>query len=151
MAMPEDRKHPVILPKHHHVSKLVLKHIHEQLGHRGRNHMLAKLHQRYRIPAANALARKIRSKCVFCRHLHSNLGEQKMADLPKERITPDLPPFTFVGADFFGPIIMKRGCSEVKRYGVIFTCLTTRAIHLEIANSLGTDSCINVIRRFISR
>lgn len=74
-----------------------------------------------------------------------------MADLPKERITPDLPPFTFVGADYFGPITVERGRSEVKRYGVIFTCLTTRAVHLEIANSLDTDSCINAIRRFISR
>ncbi|XDV29327.1 hypothetical protein PO909_032464 [Leuciscus waleckii] len=151
MAMPEDRKHPMVLPKHHHVSKLVLKHIHEQLGHCGRNHMLAKLRQQYWIPAAISLARKIRSECVFCRRLHSNLGEQKMADLPKERITPDLPPFTFVGTDFFGSIIVKRGRSEVKRYGVIFTCFTTRAIHLEIANSLDTDSCINAIRRFISR
>lgn len=151
MAMPEEQKHPMILPKHHHVSKLVLKHIHEQLGHCGRNHMLAKLRQQYWIPAANSLARKIRSECVFCKRLHSNLGEQKMADLPKERITPDLPPFTFVGADFFGPIVVKRGRSEVKRYGVIFTCFTTRAIHLEIANSLDTDSCINAIRRFICR
>ncbi|XP_060771124.1 uncharacterized protein LOC132881998 [Neoarius graeffei] len=74
-----------------------------------------------------------------------------MADLPKERVKPNLPPFTFVGADFFGPIIVKKGCSDVKRYGVIFTCLTTRAVHLEIANSMDTDSCINAIRRFISR
>lgn len=151
MAMPESRKHPVVLPKHHHVSKLVLKHIHEQLGHCGRNHMLAKLRQQYWITAANSLARKICHECIFCRRLHSSLGEQKMADLPKERITPDLPPFTFAGADFFGPIIVKRGRSDIKRYGVIFTCLSTRAIHLEIANSLDTDSCINAIRRFISR
>lgn len=151
MAMPERQKHPVILPKNHHVSKLLLKHIHEQLGHCGRNHMLAKLRQQYWIPAANSLARKIRSECVFCRRIHSHLGEQKMADLPKERITPDSPPFTYVGADYFGPITVKRGRSEVKRYGVIFTCFTTRAIHLELANSLDTDSCINAIRRFISR
>ncbi|KAL2098438.1 hypothetical protein ACEWY4_007645 [Coilia grayii] len=151
MAMPEDQKHPVILPKHHHVSKLVLKHIHEQLGHCGRNHMLSKLRQRYWIPAANALVRKICSECVLCRRQHANLGEQKMADLPTERVTPDLPPFTFVGADFFGPIIVKRGRSDVKRYGVIFTCLTTRAVHLEIASSLDTDSCINAIHRFLSR
>ena len=151
MAMPECRKHPVVLPKHHHTSKLVLKHIHEQLGHCGRNHMLSKLRQQYWIPAANSLARKIPSECTFCRRSHSRLGEQKMADLPKDRVTPDLPPFTFVGTDYFGPIIVKRGRSELKRYGVIFTCLTTRAVHLEISNSLDTDACINAIRRFISR
>ncbi|TKS65758.1 hypothetical protein D9C73_028515 [Collichthys lucidus] len=151
MAMPESQKHPVILPKNHHVSKVLLRHIHEQLGHCGRNHVLAKLRQKYWIPAANSLARKIRSECVFCRRQHALLGEQKMADLPKERVTPNSPPFTYVGADYFGPIIVKRGRSEVKRYGVIFTCFTTRAVHLEVASSLDTDSCINAIRRFVSR
>lgn len=151
MAMPESQKHPAILPKNHHVSKVLLRHIHEQLGHCGRNHMLAKLRQQYWIPAANTLARKVRSECVFCRKQHARLGEQKMADLPKGRVTPDSPPFTNVGADYFGPIIVKRGRSEIKRYGVIFTCLATRAVHLEVANSLDTDSCINAIRRFVSR
>lgn len=109
ITMPEDKKHPVVLSKYHHVSKFVLKHIHIQLGHCGRNHMLAKLQQQYCIPVANSLAQKICSECVLCRCLHSNLGEQMMADLSKERITQDLPPFTFARADFFGPIIVRRG------------------------------------------
>ncbi len=74
-----------------------------------------------------------------------------MALLPVERITPDLPPFTYAGIDYFGPIEVKRGRSLVKRYGVIFTCLTSCAIHLEISRSLDTDSCINAIQRFICR
>ncbi|VDI11855.1 Hypothetical predicted protein [Mytilus galloprovincialis] len=74
-----------------------------------------------------------------------------MANLPKERLQADDPPFTRIGIDFFGPFEVKQGRSVVKRYGVIFTCLTIRAIHLELAYSLDTDSCINAIRRFISR
>lgn len=58
-----------------------------------------------------------------------------MADLPKERITPDEPPFTNVGIDFFGPFEIKRGRSMIKRYGVIFTCLNIRAVHLETAHT----------------
>ena len=74
-----------------------------------------------------------------------------MSDLPVDRVTSDLPPFTDVGIDYFGPIEVKRGRHTVKRYGVIFTCLTSRAVHLEVAHTLDTDSCINTIRRFVCR
>ena len=57
--------------------------------------------------------------------------EQQMADLPANRITPDKPPFTSVGVDCFGPLQVRRSRSLVKRYGVIFTCMTIRAVHLE--------------------
>ena len=72
-----------------------------------------------------------------------------MSDLPDDRLEPSAP-FTYVGVDYFGPWIVKEGRKEMKRYGVIFTCLSSRAIHLETANSLDTSSFINALRRFIS-
>ncbi|XP_061159982.1 uncharacterized protein LOC133170834 [Syngnathus typhle] len=151
MAMPEVPKHPAILPKRHHVSELLLQHIHQQVGHCGRNHILASLRQKYWIPCANSLAREIVNNCVPCRRNFARAGEQKMADLPIDRLTPDLPPFSHVGVDYFGPIEVRRGRGMAKRYGVLFTCLTTRAVHLEVAHSLDTDSCVNAFRRFIAR
>lgn len=74
-----------------------------------------------------------------------------MADLPSDRVLPDDPPFTRVGVDYFGPFMAKRGRSLVKKYGVIFTCLAIRAVHIEVASSLDTDSCLNAIRRFVAR
>lgn len=108
-AMPEERKHPVILSKDQHISKLILRHIHEKSGHSGRNHMLSILREKYWITQANATARKIISSCTFCKRHKGKLGEQKMSDLPEERITADLPPFSKVGVDYFGPIDVKRG------------------------------------------
>ena len=72
-----------------------------------------------------------------------------MADLPKERLTPEEPPFTSVGVNYFGPLYAQQGRSYVKRYGCTFTCLSTRAVHIEITCSLNTDSFINALRRFI--
>ncbi|KAL7826251.1 hypothetical protein SRHO_G00339890 [Serrasalmus rhombeus] len=94
MAMPISQQHPAILPKNSHISRLIMRHIHQTLGHSGRNHVLSKLRQHYWIPSANSLARRTIKECVLCRRLQGKAGEQKMADLRAERITPDLPPFT---------------------------------------------------------
>ena len=150
-AMPEESKHPCILPKESHVSTLLLRHIHERSGHSGRNHMLSELRKRYWVIKGNSVARKVLSKCVMCRRVRGKAGEQKMADLPLERVLPDLPPFTNVGVDYFGPIEVRRGRSTIKRYGVLFTCMSSRAVHLEIAYTLDTDSCIHALRRFVCR
>ena len=74
-----------------------------------------------------------------------------MADLPKDRITPDKPPFSFVGVDCFGPFILRRRRSMVKRYGVLYICLTVRAIHIEVVHSLDKYCFIYRMRRFITR
>ena len=74
-----------------------------------------------------------------------------MSDLPHHRVNAPEHAFTHVGLDYFGPFDVKQGRSKVKRYGCIFTCLASRAVHLEVANSLDTDSCINCIRRLVAR
>jgi hypothetical protein len=150
-ALPEETKFPVILPKQSHITELIMRDAHVATGHSGRNHMLAYVRKKYWVINANTAARRIISKCVTCRRQKGKVGEQLMADLPEDRVTPDEPPFSCVGMDYFGPLEVKKGRSLLKRYGVIFTCLATRAIHLEKADSLDTDSCVNAIRRFIAR
>ena len=74
-----------------------------------------------------------------------------MADLPADRVTPNIPLFSFVGVDCFGPFWVKRATSQVRRYGVLFNCLATRAIHFEVAQSMDTDLFVNSMCRFIAR
>ena len=73
-----------------------------------------------------------------------------MADLPQNCLEP-APPFSYCGVDYFGPWYIKEGRKELKRYGVLFTCMALRAIHLEVACTMETDSFINSLRRFICR
>ena len=72
-----------------------------------------------------------------------------MADLPVDKTLP-APPFTYCGVDYFGPFLSKEKREEIKRYGALFTSLNSRAVHMEVANSLETDSFILALRRFIS-
>ena len=74
-----------------------------------------------------------------------------MADLPACRIETHCHPFSHTGVDVFGPIMVKHGRSHVKRYGCIFTCLSSRAIHLEIVHSMTADSFLMAFDRFRSR
>lgn len=95
--------------------------------------MLAALRQRYWVVKSPSALRKVLRKCVTCRGSKAPAGNQKMANIPEERVTPDEAPFTRVGVDYFGPFEVKVKRSRVKRYDVSFTCLANRAVHLEVA------------------
>ena len=73
---------------------------------------------------------------MLCKKRLARQGEQIMASVQSDRISPDQPPFTNVRVEIFGPILTKIGRSYHKRYGCIFTCLASRAVHLELAGSL---------------
>ena len=60
------------------------------------------------------------------------------------------PPFTHVGVDYFGPLYVRQGRSNVKRYGCLFTFLAVRVVHIEVVHPLDTDGFINALRRFVS-
>ena len=142
---------PVIMPKNHTASRLIATHYHEASGHTGREATVCQILRKYWIVGARRLVRQIISECRKCRRLYSKPMEQRMADLPKERVDAKEPPFTNVGVDCFGPFLTKSGRKQHKRYGCIFTCLTTRAIHLEVLDTMDTSSFINALQRFISR
>ena len=146
-----DAKHQIIIPKGSHVSNLIIDHYHKLSGHSGRQHVLSMIRQKYWIIKANSAVRRVLRGCYSCRKREAPPCEQIMADLPEDRLIPDKPPFTAVGVDFFGPFQVRRSRSLVKRYGVIFTCLTIRAVHIEVAHSLDTDSFLLALRRFIAR
>ena len=142
---------PVILPKSSPALRLFVKWRHNLLGHCGQNFLLADIRQRFWILKGNSISRSIIRNCVTCKSIDARPVEQEMADLPSDRVTPGDPAFTKAATDCFGPFYVKIGRSRVKRYGVIFTCLTSRAVHLEVAGTMETDSFINALRRFISR
>ena len=149
--LPDESRHQIIISKDSPLGVLLIRFFHEKSGHSGREYVLALLRKRFWLIRANTTARSVLSSCFQCKRRHGPAGEQKMADLPRSRVTPDQPPFTCVGIDYFGPFLVRQKRSLVKRYGAIFTCLALRAVHLEISHTLDTDSFILALRRFIAR
>ena len=149
--LPYAAKHPVLLPKKAHLTNLVIRHFHERSGHQGRSRTHAEIRSSgFWIVNGSSLVGHHISKCVICRKLRAAPQQQLMAELPTDRLE-QVPPFTFSAVDYFGPFYIREGRKEMKRYGVLFTCMASRAIHLEIATSLTTDSFLNAYRRFVCR
>ena len=147
-----ESKHPVVLPsaKLCHVSFLLIMHFHSKVCHQGRCYTVNELRNNgFWIIHCIANVSSVINKCIKCRKLYKSTSVQQMADLPQDRISESAP-FSFSGVDFFGPFHVKEGRKTFKRYGVLFTCLSCRAIHVEVAHSLNTDSFINAFRRFTS-
>ena len=144
-------KHSVLLPKQEKVTDLVLKWCHAKCAHGGRGATLNELRRSgYWVVNGNSAVRIKLSKCIQCRKLKGKLDIEKTADLPSSRLM-EVPPFTYCGVDMFGPFIIKQRQSEVKRYGAMFTCVNTRAVRIEVTNSLDTDSFMQAWRRIIAR
>ena len=149
--VPRDQAHPVIIPKSGHLTQLLIRHYHELTHHAGGGSTLNAIRAcGYWITKARSCINSHVWKCVLCRKLRGGVSGQVMADLPYDRLEP-APPFTYSGVDLFGPLYIKEGRIEKKRWGCLFTCLATRAIHIEVAHSLSTDSFLNAYRRFIGR
>ena len=149
--IPYTAQHQAILPGNHPVTRLIIKHYHVMYGHSGTERILAEIRQKFWIIKGRSNVKRVLGECLDCRKRNAPKETQLMADLPKVRVTPSEPPFTTVGIDYFGPFCVRRGRSEQKRYGCLFTCLTTRAIHLEVAHTLDTDSFLCCLQRFVAR
>ena len=147
-------KHPILLPKRHPFVKLIVIHYHEFSHHSGYTFVLAQIRQFFWIVNGQSSVRFYLKDCFYCSLRKAKAGQQIMSPLPFERTAVGRC-FSVVGIDFFGPewVVIGYGQSssrrKVKRYGCIFSCFSTRAVHLEVCHSLSTDSFLCALLRFI--
>ena len=109
------------------------------------------MQERYTILKLRSSLRSIKSNCVTCRKFRAATIQPIMADLPVEKLAYQSPPFTNTGVDHFGPFYLTVGRTTEKRWGFLFTCLTTRAVHVEIVPSVDASSCVMGADRFVYR
>ncbi|XP_053690800.1 uncharacterized protein LOC128743113 [Sabethes cyaneus] len=149
--LPFDLRFPVILPRDHHVTELIVQHYHERFGHGYRETVKNEIRQRFYIPKVGTVVYKVSKACQWCKVHHSRPRVPRMAALPVQRLQPYRRPFSFTGIDYLGPVNVTVARHSEKRWIAVFTCFVTRAVHLEVSASLTTQSCLMAIRRFIHR
>lgn len=149
--LPAGTKRPVLLDSKHPYTKLLIQFYHDVCGHHGQERIANEIRQQYQIIGLKSAVRAAQTKCKLCQKRRVMPIPPEMGQLPKFRVENPGFPFHRTGLDYFGPVIVNVKRSNEKRYVALFTCLATRAVHLEIAGSLSSDSCIMAMRRFFAR
>ena len=144
-------KYPLILIASHQFVKLFLEHKHVMHYHQGVEFLRSIVQEYYTVLKLRPSLRFIKAHCLRCREIRAVIMQPIMSDLPKERLAYQSPPFTNTGVDYFGPFYVTVRRSTEKRWGFLFTCLTTRVVHVEIVTSMDTSSCVMGVERFVSR
>ncbi|XP_076626466.1 uncharacterized protein LOC143344360 isoform X2 [Colletes latitarsis] len=147
----EFNNYPIILEGRHSATRMLIKEYHRRFYHDSNEAVVDELRQTFYIIGLRKVLRSIVSKCLICRLHRAKPQAPVMSTLPVGGLAYRQRPFSHCGMDYFGPISVKIGRRREKRWGVLFTCLTMRAIHLELAHSLSASSAIMALQRLASR
>lgn len=149
-----NKKHPIILPKNHVLTDLIIMHEHKVLLHGGAQTVLCSLRERFWPISGKCRIKRLIRTCVTCFKAKPVSNQYIMGNLPTDRITP-VGVFQKCGVDYAGPFMLKnknsRGTKSYKGYICLFVCMVTKAVHLELVSSLTTEAFLATLRRFISR
>ncbi len=153
-ALSEGQKHPIILHRSDRLAKLICTYIHISNLHVGPTALLALMSLRYHVIGFKHLTKGVSRACVRCRKVYAKTSTQLMGQLPPNRVTPTTP-FHHTGADFAGPIMVKRGYTRAhileKVYLCVFVCMATKAVHIEVVRDLTTEGFLAALRCFVAR
>ncbi|XP_062556633.1 uncharacterized protein LOC134221460 [Armigeres subalbatus] len=147
----EATKNPILLPRKNYVTQLVIADYHATYRHQNHHTALNQIRLKYYISRLRSEFDQVRRRCQRCKIFKANPQPPAMGNLPSARLAAFQRPFSYTGVDYFGPMLVLVGRRTEKRWGVLLTCMTTRGVHIEIAHSLSTDSCILALRNFIAR
>ncbi|XP_070134695.1 uncharacterized protein [Drosophila bipectinata] len=151
LSMPYSARRPVILSHRHSLTEMVVRHYHAQMKHQNVDATIAQIRTRFWVTKIRRVLKEVISSCNECKLQRTRPMPPIMGPLPEDRLEAGGWPFKYTGLDYFGPLLVTVARHREKRWVALFTCLTTRAIHLELAHDLSTDSCIIAIRNFVCR
>ena len=149
--LPQEMRNPVILPRDHPLVLLLLRHLHEKRGHCGYKSLIREVRRNHWIVGVRNMSKALIAKCITCRKLRKKPLDQLMGQIPSLRVAAGFLPFSNTAINMFGPLHSKLNRKALKQAQVvIFTCMTSRVVHLELVNDKTADAFLMAFRRFAS-
>ncbi|XP_026816274.1 uncharacterized protein LOC113555881 [Rhopalosiphum maidis] len=152
--IPYEQKHPILLPRSHRLTDLIIDDYHQHHKHPGATTLQTIIQQQYWIVASRQIIRSRLRTCISCYRLRPRGLQPLIGNLPKFRLQ-QVKPFLVTGVDYAGPISLRtsttRRTVSCQAYICLFVCMTTKALHLELASDLSTETFLMALCRFISR
>ena len=151
-VLPQNTIHPIYLPNAHWVTDLIILHHHTKTLHSGVTTTLLQVRQFYWFAhGRNTVKKAIANKCYKCRRWSSKPFKlPPFPQYPVERVRPSRA-FENVGLDYAGPVKIRTNHGEGKRWICLWTCFTTRAVHLELTVDMSANAFLQAFRRFVAR
>ena len=146
--IPYSAKHPILLPRNHPFTALIDRDAHQRVAHNRVKETLTEVRRRYWIVKGRSLTRATVHRCTICKKYEgAPFRGPPPPPLPEFRVKED-PAFTYTGVDFAGPLFVRSGSSNdsTKVWICVFTCLVTRAIHLDIMSDLSTETFMRCLK-----
>ena len=150
----EVEKFPIILQSKDKITRLYIEHAHNICVHQGTVPVNIFVQQRHHIIGFRKTLLSIEFRYFLCRRFAAQIIQPVNIPLPICRFPTYSTQYLFAisGVDFFGPFYIEDAKGQIeKQYGLIFTGLVTRCVHLKACPDLNTDTFLNAYRRFVSR
>jgi transposase InsO family protein len=139
-------KYPAVLSARHEASKLLIREAHRLAMHEGARTTYAWLVRQFYLPF-NAVKSEV-FRCQKCRETKPLRMTAPAAVLHRTRLRPWASVFYHTGMDYFGPFQLTK---RRRAWGLLFTCLSVRAVHIEVCEETTIDAWLNALERFIAR
>ena len=141
----------ILLPSDHPLTHLLIRKLHSR-DHGGIDTTLAKLQTKFWVPGARRVIKRIKRQCIVCLKLFGKPQHQMMGPVSPERLKQS-PAFYHTALDMFGPFMIKdtiKRRTKTKAYGVLFTCLASRASYIDLVEGYSTQDFLLALRRFVT-
>ncbi|XP_029345710.1 uncharacterized protein LOC103309099 [Acyrthosiphon pisum] len=153
-SIPYEQKHPALVPKRHPFTSILIHHYHKENCHPGPATLQRLIQQRFWIISARQVIRSHLRLCIPCYRVRPKHIQPTMGNLPVCRLQ-QIKPFHATGVDYAGPIPLKerrtRNAQVSHAYICLFVCMSTKALHLEVASTLSTETFLMAFTRFAAR